>query len=118
MSEGSDNRRALVTGASSGIGAAFARKLGQEGFDLIVVARRRERLEALAKELHRDAGVAVEVVAADLTDSDQLRQLEGRVAEGDALEYLSTTRGSADICRSSNSILTSPRRSFACMSWG
>jgi short-subunit dehydrogenase len=93
MSEGSDNRRALVTGASSGIGAAFARKLGQEGFDLIVVARRRERLEALAKELHRDAGVAVEVVAADLTDSDQLRQLEGLVAEGDALDLLVNNAG-------------------------
>jgi uncharacterized protein len=93
MSGGSDNRRALVTGASSGIGAAFARKLGQEGFDLIVVARRLERLEALAEELHRDAGVTVEVVAADLTDSNQLRQLEALIAETSALELLVNNAG-------------------------
>ncbi|MBL8739443.1 MAG: SDR family NAD(P)-dependent oxidoreductase, partial [Myxococcales bacterium] len=62
----SDRRRALVTGASSGIGEHIARRLAHEGFDLVLVARRREMLEALASELSRS--VKVEVLIADLTD--------------------------------------------------
>ena len=58
--------RAIVTGASSGIGAAFAERLARDGYDLLAVARRRERLEALAQRLQKDLHVAVEVMAADL----------------------------------------------------
>jgi uncharacterized protein len=86
-------RRALVTGASSGIGAAFAQRLGKEGFDLVVVARRRRRLETLAERLTRDAGVEVEVIAADLTDSDDVRRLEATIGEDAALELLVNNAG-------------------------
>lgn len=53
---------ALVTGASSGIGAVYADRLARRGFDLILVARNRERLEALAAKLVRETGRKVEVL--------------------------------------------------------
>lgn len=55
-----------MTGASAGLGSAFARLLARRGFDLVLVARRRERLEALAKELEQEGDVTAHVLAADL----------------------------------------------------
>lgn len=72
--------RALVTGASSGIGESFARQLAAQGTDLILVARRSDRLEELASELRSGHGVATEVLQADLTDHAQLATVEARVA--------------------------------------
>jgi short-subunit dehydrogenase len=70
---------ALVTGASSGIGAAFAERLAGDGYDVIVVARRRERLEALAQRLRKEQRVEVDVLAADLADPVELRGVEERI---------------------------------------
>ena len=90
---GSNRRRALVTGASSGIGAVFAERLAREGYDLVVVARRRERLETLAALLRDEAKVEVEVLAADLTRREERARVERAIASDERLELLVNNAG-------------------------
>jgi uncharacterized protein len=80
MSHSSSKPRALVTGASSGIGTAYVERLARDGYDVVLVARRRERLRALAERLQTDTGVQAEVLAADLADAGELGRVEARVA--------------------------------------
>ena len=87
---------ALVTGASSGIGAVFAEGLAHNGYDVNIVARRRDRLEALAENLQTSHQVNVEVIVADLSKSDDLRVVEKRIAENTALELLVNNAGFGD----------------------
>jgi short-subunit dehydrogenase len=74
-----DNTTALVTGASSGIGAEIARQLAQRGHGLTLVARREDRLKTLADELAVTHKVRTEVIAADLTDPDSRAELPSQV---------------------------------------
>ena len=71
---------ALVTGASSGIGLAYAKLLAGEGFDLVLVARDLPRLNKLAKELNRAHKIRVQTIKADLTKPAQLAKVESRLA--------------------------------------
>lgn len=77
------SRRTLVTGASRGIGAAFARACAERGDDLVVVARDTAQLEALSSDLSARYGTACEVLTADLADPAALRRVEERVADRD-----------------------------------
>jgi len=71
---------ALVTGASSGIGVDLARELAGRGHNVVLVARRADRLEALAAELSDAHGIRAEALSADLVDPDAVAALPGRVA--------------------------------------
>lgn len=67
---------ALVTGASTGIGAVYADRLARRGHDLILVARNRERLAAVAERVARETGRKATILAADLNNRDELRRVE------------------------------------------
>ena len=81
-------RLAMVTGASSGIGAEFARRLARDGYALILVARRREQLEHLAGELG-----GAEILTADLTSDEDLTRVEASIAASPDLDLLVNNAG-------------------------
>jgi len=84
---------ALITGGSAGIGAAFARQLAARGNDLILVARHRERLDAIVGALERDHGIRAEALAADLVTDEGQRAVERRIAGEERLELLVNNAG-------------------------
>jgi hypothetical protein len=83
----------LITGASSGLGAEFARQLAAQGYALILVARRTERLEALADELRQKHGVTVEPLTADLANPADVQRLEERLTDESSLSLLVNNAG-------------------------
>jgi uncharacterized protein len=75
--------KALITGASSGIGWHFADLLAREGYDLVITARDTERLNHLAGEFHQKYSRNVEVITADLTTDHGISLIENRIKDGD-----------------------------------
>ena len=85
----------LITGASDGIGAVYAARLARRGHDLILVARRADKLAALADQLRSETGVSVDVIAADLANPDDLARVEARLRTDDAITGLINNAGMA-----------------------
>lgn len=89
-------KTALITGASAGLGAEFARQLAAQGYNLILVARRREKLEQLAVELESSYGVTCTIETADLAEAGAPAQLfEATSALGIEVDYLVNNAGIA-----------------------
>ncbi len=84
---------ALITGASSGIGAVYADRLASRGYDLILVARRREKLSELASEITDRTGRAVEVVASDLGTKAGQHEVEAILRENSSITALVNNAG-------------------------
>jgi len=87
--------KVLVTGASSGIGAVYAERFARRGHDLVLVARDKARLDALAAQLRDKHAVAVEVLQADLTQSADVSVLESRLRDDASIGILINNAGMA-----------------------
>ncbi|WP_336957718.1 SDR family oxidoreductase [Sphingobium aquiterrae] len=85
----------LITGASDGIGAVYADRLARRGHNLILVARRAEKLAALAGQLHAETGVSVETISADLANADDLARIEARLRDDGSITGLVNNAGIA-----------------------
>ena len=88
---------AVITGASSGIGAVYADRLAARGYDLVLVARRAGRLETLATQLAKDHGVRVDVIDADLTKDADLSRVEQVLATDPRVSMLVNNAGNGKL---------------------
>jgi short-subunit dehydrogenase len=86
---------AVVTGASSGLGKVYAERFAQRGYDLILIARRAERLESLAHTLRTAHGVAVRTLVADLSASTELEQVAATLAADSSITVLVNNAGTS-----------------------
>ncbi len=89
-----DRPVALITGASAGLGAEFARALAARGADVILTARREERLVELAKDLQSEYGTATEILAVDLATDEGLAAVKAKVLATPNLRWLINNAGS------------------------
>jgi uncharacterized protein len=85
----------LITGASTGIGAAYAERFARRGHDLVLVARDMARMEALAARLRQENGVAIDIIQADLTQPAELATVETRLRDDARIGILVNNAGTA-----------------------
>jgi len=89
--------KAFITGASAGIGASYAKAFAQKGFDLILLARRKDRLQALADQIESEYAIHCEIISADLSDSDDVEKAITHIQTIDNLDVLINNAGFATI---------------------
>jgi short-subunit dehydrogenase len=85
----------LITGASTGIGAAYAERFARRGHDLVLVARDMARMEALSARLRQETGVTIDIIQADLTQAADLAAVETRLRDDVRIEILVNNAGTA-----------------------
>jgi short-subunit dehydrogenase len=93
MSTKESKGSALITGASTGIGALYADRLARRGYDLVLVARNRERLDAIARQITDQTRRSVEVIAADLNDTAGLARIESKLRNDASVTLLVNNAG-------------------------
>ncbi|TIW85405.1 MAG: SDR family NAD(P)-dependent oxidoreductase, partial [Mesorhizobium sp.] len=93
MSKNDNKGTAVITGASSGIGAVYADRLAGQGYDLVLVARRADRLGELAEKLRHAYSRKVSVIAADLSDDDDVRRVEKAISTDESVTLLVNNAG-------------------------
>jgi len=88
---------AVVTGASSGIGKVYADRLAKRGYDLVLIARRKDRLEKLSKQLHEKYGVKADVLIADLSSSADVDRVSKALSADENIALLVNNAGVGDL---------------------
>jgi short-subunit dehydrogenase len=89
--------KAFITGASAGIGASYATQLAEKGFDLILLARRKERLQALADKLEDDCSISCEIITADLANTEEIDRVANHIHQIEDLDILINNAGFATV---------------------
>jgi hypothetical protein len=89
--------KALITGASSGIGASYAKHLAEKGFDLILLARRKERLQSLADTLQSFYSIRCEIIPADLSNCEEINKVANHIQQTQNLDILINNAGFATV---------------------
>jgi short-subunit dehydrogenase len=89
--------KAFITGASSGIGLSFAKQLAQQGFDLLLLARRKDRLETIARELGSQHPIRYEIIQADLSDIGDIQKTGEYIRQIHDLDVLVNNAGFATL---------------------
>ncbi len=110
MSTPSLRKLAVVTGASSGIGAVYADRLAARGYDLLLIARRRDRLEDVAAKIVSSHGRKAEILVADLADPADLSRVADDLAGRQDIEVLTSTTPASRASRRSRRAISRIRQ--------
>ncbi|MBW2561236.1 MAG: SDR family NAD(P)-dependent oxidoreductase, partial [Deltaproteobacteria bacterium] len=89
--------KVFITGASAGIGASYAKAFAKKGFDLVLLARRRDRLQALANRMESDYPIHCEILSADLADSEEIKKVAQHIRQIDNLDIVINNAGFATV---------------------
>ncbi|HSQ84207.1 MAG TPA: SDR family oxidoreductase [Desulfobacterales bacterium] len=89
--------KVFITSASSGIGASYAKAFAENGYDLVLLARRKDRLQALAKQLESGGSIDCEIISADLAEQEEIKKVTNHIRQIDNLDILINNAGFATI---------------------